>query len=278
MRRALLIALLLISLIGADYRSLKRRMRWLAVALGRTALRLASVPYEPKDGTAVIFAPHQDDESLGCGALVARKRNEGLPVHVVFITDGSASHPGHPTLSPENIATIRAAEAREALRLLGVESNAIHCLQAPDGALPQLSQDVKNDLVDRITRLLEEIEPDEIFLPCSPDGSSEHEAAFQIVIEAAGRTTDRNCEIWQYPVWSWWNPLLLARHIAVFGLCRSQRAEDFQAIKIRALQQYRSQMEPLPPQMTPSLPPELVRVFQTDHEFFFRFHLPKKTS
>lgn len=272
MRRALLLILLLVSLIGADYRNLKRRMRQFAVALGRLALRLASVPYESRNGTTLIFAPHQDDESLGCGALVARKRNAGLPVHVVFITDGSASHPNHPTLTPRQIADIRAAEARAALRQLGVESNAIHFLQAQDGGLPQLAPGVRQDLIGRIEQLLREIRPDEIFLPCSPDGSSEHEAAFTIVIEAVRRAA-QGSEIWQYPVWSWWNPLLLARHLTVFGLCRSQRAEDFQPIKLRALRQYRSQLEPLAPQTSPSLPPELVRVFQTDHEFFFRYHV-----
>ena len=39
----------------------------------------------------LVVAPHQDDETLGCGGLIARKRYEGLPVHVVFITDGSAT-------------------------------------------------------------------------------------------------------------------------------------------------------------------------------------------
>lgn len=277
MRRALLFSLLLISLVGADYRNLKRKLRWLAVTLGRLVLRLASVPYSPKEGTTVIFAPHQDDETLGCGALVARKRNEGLPVHVVFITDGSASHPNHPILSPQSITQIRYAEARAALRLLGVESNAIHFKEAQDGGLPNLAPEVKADLVSRIAGLLNEIQPTEIFLPCSPDGSTEHEAAFQIVIEAVALASPQ-AEIWQYPVWSWWNPLLLVRHLWVFGLCRHQRAEDFQAIKLRALQQYRSQLEPMPPQTSPSLPPELVRVFQTDHEFFFRFRLPARKT
>ena len=273
MRRALLFTLLLISLVGADYRNLKRRLRWLAVALGRSMLRLASVPYAAKEGTTVIFAPHQDDETLGCGALVARKRNEGLPVHVVFITDGSASHPHHPTLSPQAITRIRATEARAALRLLGVESNAIHFKAAPDGGLPNLAPELRQDLVRRIAVLLREINPTEIFLPCSPDGSTEHEAAFQIVIEAVVQASP-HADIWQYPVWSWWNPLLLVRHLWVFGPCRHQRAEDFQAIKLRALRQYRSQLEPMPPQTSPALPPELVRIFQTDHEFFFRFRLP----
>ena len=277
MRRALLFALLLISLVGADYRNLKRKLRWLAVGLGRSMLRLASMPYEPKEGATVVFAPHQDDETLGCGALVARKRNDGLPVHVVFITDGSASHPNHPTLSPTAIKDIRAGEARGALGLLGVESNAIHFLEAQDGGLPDLSPAVKQDLVRRIATLLETIRPAEIFLPCSPDGSTEHEAAFQIVIEAV-RQVSPEADIWQYPVWSWWNPLLLVRHLSVFGLCRHQRAEDFQALKLRALRQYRSQMEPMAPQTSPSLPPELVRVFQTDHEFFFRFRLPRNTT
>jgi hypothetical protein len=34
--------------------------------------------------STMIFAPHQDDETLGCGGLIALKRQLGIPVKVVF--------------------------------------------------------------------------------------------------------------------------------------------------------------------------------------------------
>src|SRR4030065_330273 len=42
--------------------------------------------------SAVIFAPHQDDETLGCGGTIMLKRKAGTPVACVFMTDGSTSH------------------------------------------------------------------------------------------------------------------------------------------------------------------------------------------
>src|SRR4051812_37624433 len=62
----------------------------------RLVLQWTSRPYVGRRGVTIVFAPHQDDEALGCGAVIARKRNDGGAVHVVFLTDGSASHPHHP--------------------------------------------------------------------------------------------------------------------------------------------------------------------------------------
>ncbi len=41
----------------------------------------------------VVLAPHPDDESLGCGALLAAAF-AGKGARVVCLTDGSGSHPG----------------------------------------------------------------------------------------------------------------------------------------------------------------------------------------
>ena len=53
--------------------------------------------------------------------------------------------------------------------------------------------------------------------------------------------------------------------------CCVQPTEDFHLIKTRALERYRSQIEPTPPWLEPALPPELVRICNSDKEFFFRF-------
>lgn len=36
----------------------------------------------------IVFSPHQDDEALGCGGMIALKREQGIPIKVVFVTDG----------------------------------------------------------------------------------------------------------------------------------------------------------------------------------------------
>ncbi len=53
----------------------------------------------------VVVAPHPDDETLGCGVLIAAKRRLGAEVAVVFLTDGAASHPqfGSDRLAPSGV-------------------------------------------------------------------------------------------------------------------------------------------------------------------------------
>jgi LmbE family N-acetylglucosaminyl deacetylase len=272
-RHIIITLIVLTSLTRIDQRRAKELTRGVAIRLCRRLLGWVSRPYRLCTGPCVVFAPHQDDETLGCGGLIARKRNEGLPVHVVFITDGGASHPGHPLLSGAEIIRRRHAEALAALAVLGVESCAIHFLNEPDGTLHHLSADRESTLVDKISRLLVEIQPEEIFLPCSPDGSSEHDAAFTVISRSL-TTTGLRPDVWQYPVWSWWNPMLLIeRMIFTDGHC-FQATEDFRPIKALALGNYRTQIEPQAPWRHPALPPELVRIFNSDAEYFFRFILP----
>src|SRR5471032_2259162 len=173
-----LVVLTLLAVAWSARRRMKARTRSLAIQLCRLFLRWRSEPYRLRTEPCIVFAPHQDDETLGCGALIARKRNEGLPVHVIFITDGGASHTGHPFVSSGEMGTIRRREALAALAILGVESCAIHFLGEADGTLNHLTPARQAGLVTQLASLLEQIKPGEIFLPCSPDGSSEHDAAF----------------------------------------------------------------------------------------------------
>ena len=43
--------------------------------------------------SAIFFSPHQDDETLGCGGTIIRKKRMGAEVKIVFMTDGCNSHP-----------------------------------------------------------------------------------------------------------------------------------------------------------------------------------------
>lgn len=42
--------------------------------------------------TATVFSPHSDDETLGCGGTIIKKKRAGAKVKIVFIPDGRKSH------------------------------------------------------------------------------------------------------------------------------------------------------------------------------------------
>src|SRR6202167_1978892 len=84
----------------------------------------------------LILAPHADDETLGCGALIAACCERGQPPVVVILTDGAASHPGSKQYPPERLRQLRAEEARQAVAALGLASENLLFFDYPDTALP----------------------------------------------------------------------------------------------------------------------------------------------
>ena len=84
----------------------------------------------------LVVAPHPDDESLGCGALVAACRAQGLPVRLVVVSDGAASHPHSRTHPPPRLAGLREAELLAAARELGLAPPDVRFLRLPDAAVP----------------------------------------------------------------------------------------------------------------------------------------------
>lgn len=249
--------------------AVKRAARRGGRFLGRCSLAARARPLTLAEvGSTLVCSPHQDDETLGCGGLIAALRQEQIPVTVAFLTDGSASHRGHPTLPPMQVSALRAQEARLALASLGVPGESVHFLHAPDGELPRLTPAEESGLVQGLHALLESVQPRTILLPYRKDGSSEHEAAFRHVMEARARAVS-TMRVLEFPVWSWWNPLLLvhplftARHVWQF------KFPGLEGRKARALDLYRSQTEPTFPWTESLLSPAFVAAFKNTSEFFF---------
>ena len=98
----------------------------------------AALPHRPLEqilapGGVLVLAPHPDDESLGCGGLIAAALAAGRRLGVVFLSDGAASHPGHPAAA---LRAMREAEARAALTRLGAPDGAARFLGLPDSRVP----------------------------------------------------------------------------------------------------------------------------------------------
>ncbi|MET0365364.1 MAG: PIG-L family deacetylase [Sphingobium sp.] len=65
----------------------------------------------------LVLAPHADDETLGAGALIAQTVAAGCLAGVVYLTDGSGSHPAREGRVGQLVA-MRRREATSALRRL----------------------------------------------------------------------------------------------------------------------------------------------------------------
>jgi LmbE family N-acetylglucosaminyl deacetylase len=78
-----------------------------------------------------VFA-HPDDAEFGCGGTIAKWVSEGIEVVYVVATDGSKGS-ADPTMTPEQLITMRRQEQRKAADVLGVKD--IVFLGYPDGYL-----------------------------------------------------------------------------------------------------------------------------------------------
>ncbi len=244
-------------------------LRRAASGLAGAAFRLRSRHLRLDElASVLVIAPHPDDETLGCGGAVALLARGPARLRILFVTDGGASHPGHPFLDSKAMAAIRLKEARSATAALGMASDQVLFLGAADGGLAQLGSGPVRELSGRILAELQGQRPDAIFLPCRRDGSSEHDAVFDLVrgaIDHSGLTP----RLFEFPVWSWWNPDLLARLIFASGRIWRVDIESVRQVKALSMACYASQLRPLPPDTRPALPESFASMFLGEHEFFF---------
>lgn len=210
---------------------------------------------------AIVFAPHQDDETLGCGGTIILKRQAGTPVTLVFMTDGTTSH--RRFMDAEELRLLRREEALAAADVLGIAPTEVHFLDFADGELGNFH----DAAVRRVVELVNDHRPAEVFVPYRADGTPDHEATYRVVTEALSQM-NLPVRICEYPVWFWnqwpWVPLQLGcnrdtlkslRQIlrGGFGMktYRTFRSGVFVGDvldrKRRALAQHRSQMTKLRP-------------------------------
>lgn len=147
----------------------------------------------------VVFAPHPDDETLGCGGTIAKKVSMGCEVAVAVMTDGRhafsqlfglASDP-----SPEELGEIRMGEVAQALKILGVQSANVISFGFEDATLAKHNTEVER----RIVALLKDFSPGEIYLPYRKDANLDHRIASKLIHDAV-RKLDFSASMYQYSI------------------------------------------------------------------------------
>ena len=214
-------------------------------------------------GTSLILAPHADDESLGCGGLIAALAACGRPPLVVCATDGSASHPGSTAYPPARLAALRRTEMLAACAALSVGPARVHFLDLPDAAAPMAGPEF-DQAVAAIVSLAKTHDVRTIFATSPYDPHGDHEAVAAMARRAASLCGAR---LRYYPVWSW---LLADDHVLPPPSGVRLEIAAYAAVKRRAILAHASQYAGL---ITDSpdafqLPASLLAVFEAPYEVF----------
>ncbi|MBR0665458.1 PIG-L family deacetylase [Roseomonas hellenica] len=173
---------------------------WLDQA--RRHLPIAPTPAALLAGAApvLVLAPHPDDETLGCGALIAACAAEGRAVHVVIVSDGRGSHPGSRSHPPARLVATRAEEAREAVAVLGLDPDRdLTFLGIDDRAVPRQGPGLMA-ACDAIRRILP-APPGVVLAPWRHDPHGDHEATAEIASVVVGGWP--GTLLLSYIVWGW---------------------------------------------------------------------------
>ena len=144
--------------------------------------------------SAVVFAPHPDDESLGCGGTLCLKTRAGATVDLVFMTDGRNSHAKF--IAPRELKTLRREEGLAAADILGIPRQRVHHFDFEDDHL----SDFLEPATKRTKELLLNLSPEEIYIPCAFDPPRDHDATYRAVL-AAVQEMEKTVTVYEYPVW-----------------------------------------------------------------------------
>lgn len=202
----------------------------------------------------LVFAPHPDDEVLGCGGTIARKVLAGAVLRVVIVTDGRTSH--EKFISAGELVRMRRAEAHDAATALGLADDCCEFLDFPDGQLHRH----REAAVAAVRSIIQSFAPREIYLPHRADRQHDHETTYGVVLSAL-EGYGQPVNMFEYPIWllhswpwtwgapvgggrlwRWWSELRAVWEIA--WRCRTR--SDIAAVrdkKLQALAAYRSQMQ-----------------------------------
>ena len=183
----------------------------------------------------LVLAPHPDDESLGCGLLLAERWRTGRPVHVACLTDGSASHRSA-AWPPGRLSALRRAELeRSVLHLGGDPARDLTWMGYPDAALHRL-HGPGDDLARRVAALAHRLGAGTLVAASADDPHCDHLAGAQAARAVAALRP--RLALWSYPVWSRWHAWTGGREACGHLLELPAR----RAAKRAAIAEHRSQM------------------------------------
>jgi LmbE family N-acetylglucosaminyl deacetylase len=134
------------------------------------------MPFRPlrealEDRPFIVVAPHPDDESLGCGGLIAEACRQDLRGKVVIVSDGAA---------------------------LGLKPEDMLFLRLPDRFVPHAGEEAERAIAV-IVDCVREFDAGSIFVSWRHDPHCDHEASYRIAREVQRRVSE--VRLFEYVIW-----------------------------------------------------------------------------
>jgi LmbE family N-acetylglucosaminyl deacetylase len=147
----------------------------------------------------MVLAPHPDDETLGAGGLLQRAAARGVPMRVVFATDGD-DNPWPQRVVERRLwidanararwGSRRRGEGYAALEALGLPRECAVFLGLPDRGLTRLLLDQPTQAVRSLAAQIAEWRPSVLVMPSLRDQHPDHNALAVLTLVA----------LWTFPV------------------------------------------------------------------------------
>ena len=166
----------------------------------------------------LVFAPHPDDEIIGCGGTLARLAKQ-VPVKVVLVTNGD----GGPDSPDKGMGPLRVEEMKRAVQLIGITD--LECMHYPDGAFQPDAA-----FTSRIQSLVQGFQPNWVFLPSSDDYHPDHVLVSESIAEAIQNASSVRALLF-YEIWA----PVLASHVVDIT--------EVMSLKLAALNQHQTALK-----------------------------------
>jgi LmbE family N-acetylglucosaminyl deacetylase len=157
----------------------------------------------------MMFAPHPDDEVLGCGIMLQRARAASAATRVVYITDGENNPWPQRFLERQwqlderdrqRWGQLRRAECLAALQVLGHDSSTARFLAMPDQGLTTLLVKGCSKTLATLTCSITDWAPTHLLIPSATDIHPDHSASAVMLSLVLQRMRDNG---WSGSVWSY---------------------------------------------------------------------------
>ncbi len=208
------------------------------------------VPAFTSRSRLLLFAPHPDDESLGCSILLQRAVRARAMIRVVYVTDGDDNPWPQRVLERKwrlndndrrRWGRLRRTEALAALRVLGMHGSAACFLGLPDQKLSAMLMRGDQSALERFAAIIADWGPTDLLVPSISDTHPDHSALAVMLRLVLSESFSDPVATGQTAVWSY---VVHGRSLAFFDRAETICQSDIEAAtKLRAIRCHKTQLK-----------------------------------
>ncbi len=146
----------------------------------------------PFGKSALVVAPHQDDEIIGCGGSMLLHLKAGGKLHIVYVYDGGDEYREDGYHSRDSLVQIRENEANKVASKLGMKQPTFLRFETLKNNIDKAADDLKREIISS--------NADIIFAPFMLDYNFEHRMTNYALAEALSGLNIKP-KIFGYEVW-----------------------------------------------------------------------------